>query len=73
MPLKQIATVIREGPIVGTKIINLTRINAKECEIKVEWDIRMKGLMGLFTFIIKKHILKGTDDALERIAKKIER
>ena len=72
-PLKQIVTVFREGPIVGTKRINLTRINAKECEIKVEWDIRMKGLMSLFTFFIKKHILKGTDDALERIAKKIER
>jgi len=33
----------------------------------------MKGLMSLFTFFIKKHILKGTDDALERIANKIER
>ena len=73
MPQKQIVTVIREGPIVGTKKINLTRINAKECEIKVEWDVHMKGLMSLFTFYIKKHILKGTNDALERIAKKIER
>ncbi|HKU82442.1 MAG TPA: SRPBCC family protein [Candidatus Nitrosocosmicus sp.] len=72
-PQKQIVTVIREGPIVGTKIINLTRINAKECEIKVEWDVHVKGLMSLFTFYIKKHILKGTNDALERIAKKIER
>jgi hypothetical protein len=72
-PLKQIVIVIREGLIVGTKIIKLTRINAEECEIKVEWDIRMKGLMSLFTFFIKKHILKGTDDSLERIAKKIER
>jgi hypothetical protein len=33
----------------------------------------MKGLMSLFTFLIKKHILEGTDEALERIAKKVER
>ena len=73
IPQKQITIVIREGPIVGTKIINLTKIDAEKCEIKVDWDVHMKGLMSLFTFLIKKHILKGTDEALERIAKKVER
>ena len=72
IPPKQITIAIREGPIVGTKIINVTKIDAKKCEIKVDWDIHMKGLMSLFTFFIKKHILKGTDEALERIAKKVE-
>ena len=73
IPPKQITIAIREGPIVGTKIINVTKIDAEKCEIRVDWDIHMKGLMSLFTFFIKKHILKGTDDALERIANKIER
>ena len=73
IPPKQITIVIREGPIVGTKIINVTKIDAEKCEIRVDWDIHMKGLMSLFTFFIKKHILKGTDEALERIAKKVER
>ena len=72
IPPKQITIVIREGPIVGTKIINVTKIDAEKCEIRVDWDIHMKGLMSLFTFFIKKHILKGTDEALERIAKKVE-
>ena len=72
IPPKQITIVIREGPIVGTKIINVTKIDTEKCEIRVDWDIHMKGLMSLFTFFIKKHILKGTDDALERIAKKVE-
>jgi len=72
-PPKQITIVIREGPIVGTKIIYLTKIDAEKCEIKVDWDIHMKGLMSLFTFFTKKHILKGTNEALERIAKKVER
>ena len=73
IPHKQITIVIREGPIVGTKIINLTKLDTEKCEIKVDWDIHMKGLMSLFTFLIKKHILEGTDEALERIAKKVER
>jgi ribosome-associated toxin RatA of RatAB toxin-antitoxin module len=72
MPPKQITIAIREGPIVGTKIINVTKIDTEKCEIRVEWNIHMKGLMSLFTFFIKKHILKGTDEALERIAKKVE-
>jgi hypothetical protein len=72
MPPKQITIAIREGPIVGTKIINVTKIDTEKCEIRVDWNIHMKGLMSLFTFFIKKHILKGTDEALERIAKKVE-
>ena len=72
IPPKQITIVIREGPIVGTKILNVTKIDTEKCEIRVDWDIHMKGLMSLFTFFIKKHILKGTDEALERIAKKLQ-
>ena len=72
IPPKQITIAIREGPIIGTKIINVTKIDTEKCEIRVDWNIHMKGLMSLFTFFIKKHILKGTDEALERIAKKVE-
>jgi hypothetical protein len=73
IPRKQITIVITEGPIVGTKTIILTKIDTEKCEIKVDWDIHMKGLMSLFTFFIRKHILEGTDEALKRIAKKVER
>ena len=73
VPRKQITIVIIEGPIVGTKTIILTKIDAEKCEIKVDWDIHMKGLMSLFTLFIRKHILEGTDEALKRIAKKVER
>jgi len=73
IPRKQITMVIKDGPIVGTNVINLTKIDVKKSEIKVDWDIHMKGLMSLFTFLIKEHILKGTDEALERIDNKAER
>lgn len=72
-PEKQITILIKEGPIVGTKTINLIKMNAEKCEIRVDWDIHMKGLGRMFTFMIKNHILKGTNDALQRIAKVIER
>jgi hypothetical protein len=32
----------------------------------VQWDIKVKGFFGLFKGMIKKHISKGTEDALER-------
>ena len=73
VPRKQITIVITEGPIVGKKTITLTKIDTEKCEIKVDWDIHMKGLMSLFTLFIRKHILEGTDEALKRIAKKVER
>jgi hypothetical protein len=37
----------------------------------VEWDIRLSGFYGIFTEMIKKHILKGTEEALERISEKV--
>jgi hypothetical protein len=37
----------------------------------VEWDIKLSGSYGIFTGMIKKHILKGTEEALERISEKV--
>ena len=37
----------------------------------VKWDIRMNGFMRIFTTFVKKHITKGTEDAIARIANKI--
>jgi hypothetical protein len=37
----------------------------------VDWDIRLSGFYGIFTGMIKKHILTGTEEALERISEKV--
>jgi hypothetical protein len=37
----------------------------------VEWDIKINGLYRIFTGMIKRHILKGTEEALERISEKV--
>jgi hypothetical protein len=41
--------------------------------VNVEWDIRLSGVMGVFSKMVKKHILDGTKQALERISKVAEK
>lgn len=60
---------IIEGPIKGKKVIALTTLENNTTRINVEWNIRVSGLFGIFTGMIKKHILKGTEEALDRISK----
>ena len=68
----QITTEITKGPIVGgKKIIILEKSDKSNTRINVKWDIRVKGLIGLFTIIVKKHIFKGTEEALNRITYKV--
>jgi ribosome-associated toxin RatA of RatAB toxin-antitoxin module len=68
---KSINVEIIEGPIRGMKTITLKTINNHTTRIDVEWDIRLSGFYGIFTGMIKKHILKGTEEALERISEKV--
>ena len=68
---KSINIEIIEGPIRGRKTITLKTIKNDTTRIDVEWDIRPSGFYGIFTGMIKKHILKGTEEALERISEKV--
>jgi hypothetical protein len=60
---------IIEGPIIGKKIITLEKIAKNNTKINVRWDIHLNGMARFFTIFIKKHILKGTEEALERITR----
>ena len=68
---KSINIEIIQGPIRGKKTITLETIKNHTTRIDVEWDIRLSGFYGIFTGMIKKHILKGTEEALERISEKV--
>ena len=68
---KSINIEIIEGPIRGRKTITLKTIKNHTTRIDVEWDIKVNGVYGIFTGMIKKHILKGTEEALERISEKV--
>jgi ribosome-associated toxin RatA of RatAB toxin-antitoxin module len=68
-PKNSVNMKIMEGPIKGKKAITLTTIENNTTRINVEWDIKVNGIFGIFTGMIKKHILKGTEEALDRISK----
>ena len=72
-PMKSITTNITEGPIKGKKIVVINPDGDNTSVVDVEWDIRFSGFMGIFSKMVKKHILEGTNDALNRISKAIEK
>lgn len=71
-PKVKIEAIFTKGIIDGTKIITLTAKNEKTL-LKVRWDIKLSGIMGMFTGMIKKHIENGTTQALQNIKEEIER
>jgi ribosome-associated toxin RatA of RatAB toxin-antitoxin module len=68
---KSINVEIIRGPIRGKKTIALKTIKNHTTRIDVEWDIKLSGFYGVFTGMIREHILKGTEEALERISEKV--
>jgi ribosome-associated toxin RatA of RatAB toxin-antitoxin module len=72
-PMKSITTVITDGPLKGKKVVVINPDGGQKSIVDVEWDIRLSGFMGIFSKMVKKHILEGTNDALERISKVVEK
>jgi carbon monoxide dehydrogenase subunit G len=71
-PKKSVNIKITHGPMRGTKNIIVTTIeNNNKTIIDVEWNIKLSGFFGMFTEMVKKHILEGTEEALERISKTV--
>ena len=73
VPMKSITTDITEGPLKGKKVIVINPDGDRASVVDVEWDIRLSGFMGIFSKMVKKHILEGTNDALNRISKEVEK
>jgi hypothetical protein len=71
VPKETIKAVFTEGIIVGKKILTLKN-NGDSCELVTVWDVRLSGMMGMFTGMIKKHIKSGTEQALQAIKKEVE-
>lgn len=71
-PKEKIEILFTKGVIEGSKIITLTAKDEKTI-LKVKWDIKLSGMMGMFTGMIKKHIKSGTEQALQKIKEEIER
>ena len=71
-PKKSVEIMITEGPIKGTKTVVLNPSDNHKTRIDVVWNIKLAGILGVFTGMVKRHIAKGTDEALARIAKAVE-
>ena len=71
-PKERIEAKFTEGIIDGEKIISLTP-NGEKTILSTYWDIKLTGMMGMFTGMIKKHIKSGTEQAMQSIKEEIER
>ena len=71
-PKEKITAVFTKGIISGSKTVNLISQD-KQTVIQANWNIKLTGVMGMFTGMIKKHIRNGTDLALQSIKDELER
>jgi carbon monoxide dehydrogenase subunit G len=70
-PKEKIYAEFTEGIIKGSKTLNLKAKNDGAI-LEANWDVKMGGLAGMFTGMIKKHIRSGTEKALESIKQQAE-
>ena len=71
-PKEKIVAVFTKGIISGSKAVKLVS-QENQTLLEVNWDIKLTGVMGMFTGMIKKHIRSGTDLALQSIKQELER
>ena len=65
-PKEKIYAEFTKGIIKGSKTLNL-KPKDDSTLLEANWDVKMSGLAGMFTGMIKKHIRSGTDQALSLI------
>ena len=71
-PMKQIHAKFTKGIINGEKIVSLIP-EGDETTLHTVWDVKLTGMMGMFTGMIKNHIKSGTEQAMQKIKEEIER
>jgi uncharacterized protein YndB with AHSA1/START domain len=71
-PKDTIKTKFIKGILDGTKIITLTP-KSNSVILETSWDIKLSGMMNMFTGVIKNHIKSGTEQAMNSIKEEIEK
>ena len=71
-PKEKIQVQFTKGIIEGSKTITLVPLENKT-RLDVAWDMKLSGMMGMFTGMIKKHIQSGTEQALASIKQESQR
>jgi carbon monoxide dehydrogenase subunit G len=70
-PKEKIEAKFTKGIINGSKTISVISKDEKTILCTV-WDIKLTGMMGMFTGMIKKHIKSGTEQAMQSIKEEVE-
>jgi ribosome-associated toxin RatA of RatAB toxin-antitoxin module len=71
-PKHSIEVRITEGPLHGLKTIKLNSAEQDKTIIDIFWNVKLVGLLEVFTLIVKRYIAKQTEKALEGIASAAE-
>ena len=71
-PKESIIAKFTKGILNGTKIITLIP-KSNSVLIETSWDIKLSGMMNMFTGVIKNHIKSGTEQAMNSIKEEIEK
>ena len=71
-PKEKIHAQFTKGILDGTKTLTLQQLENR-IRLDVLWDIKLTGMMGMFTGMIKKHIQSGSEQALESIKQEAQR
>ena len=70
-PKEKVEAVFTKGIIGGKKTVTIQQTD-NGCKLEANWDIKLSGMMGMFTGMIKKHIQSGTEQALIEIKREVE-
>jgi carbon monoxide dehydrogenase subunit G len=71
-PKEKIHVQFTKGIIEGNKTITLVPLENKT-RLDAIWDMKLSGMMGMFTGMVKKHIQSGTEQALQSIKQESQR
>lgn len=71
-PKEKIEAKFTKGIIDGEKVVSLIPKDDKTI-LRTSWDIKLTGIMGMFTGMVKRHIKSGTEQAMQSIKEEIER
>ena len=71
-PKRKIDAKFTKGIINGSKIMTISTKENKTVLV-TSWDMKLTGIMGMFTGVIKNHIKSGTEQAMQSIKEEAER
>ena len=70
-PKSSISIIFTKGIINGQKIVS-QHLHGQKTILTTTWDIKLTGMMGMFTGMLTKHIKNGTEQAMQSIKERAE-